>query len=93
MGSGPVTLCEAPLFCGNPSCELHVRAGEPNVRGAGNWATLSDGRVVGRGRYGDQILCDPCGRAFLLNLEPRSKSQPDPEVAEEQLRARRRGGR
>jgi hypothetical protein len=88
-----MALGEAPLFCGNPSCELHVRAGEPNVQGAGNWATLSDGRVVGRGRYGDQILCDPCGRAFLLNLEPLSESPPSLEVAQEPLRARRRGGR
>jgi hypothetical protein len=87
-----MTLGEAPLFCGNPSCELHVRAGEPNVKGAGNWATLSDGRVVGRGRYGDQILCDPCGRAFLQNLEPRSEPRPG-LVSQEPLGARRRGGR
>ena len=88
-----MTLCEAPLFCGNPSCELHVRAGDPRVQGAGNWATLSDGRVVGRGRYGEQILCDPCGRAFLLSLEARSESPPESEIAQESVRARRHGRR
>jgi hypothetical protein len=50
-------------FCGNPQCPLHVRAGDPQVRGAGNWARLPDGRWVGRHVYDGILLCDPCGRS------------------------------
>lgn len=48
-------------FCSNPSCMLHVRPGDQGVAGEGNWA-LVDGLIVGRGRYGGKMLCDPCGQ-------------------------------
>ena len=51
-------------FCANPACALHVQVGEPGVEGTGNWADV-DGVLVGRGRYGGQMLCDLCGRASL----------------------------
>jgi len=56
--------CDFP-FCGNPRCELHVRPGDPGVLGIGNWAQLPDGRLIGRGWYGGEFLCDVCGRAAL----------------------------
>src|SRR4051812_29530160 len=49
-------------FCANPACVLHVQAGGPGVEGAGNWAEI-DGVLVGRGRYGGQMLCDLCAKA------------------------------
>jgi hypothetical protein len=52
-------------FCGNPDCVLYVRAGDPGVVGSGNWATLSDGRVIGRSLYGGILLCDSCGKEWL----------------------------
>ena len=51
-------------FCSNPDCVLYVRAGDPGVVGAGNWAELPDGRMVGRSIYGGVYLCDPCGREW-----------------------------
>ena len=58
-----VPVSEGALFCGNPGCVLHVRARRPGVVGAGEWATRPDGIVTSRGRYGDRVLCDVCGRA------------------------------
>ena len=52
------------FFCANRKCLLHVRVTDPAVRGQGNWARLPDGRLVGRGRYGGQMLCDFCGRGL-----------------------------
>ena len=54
-------------FCANPRCELHVRAGNPGVHGFGNWAQLSDGRIVGRSFYRDGFLCDTCFRKLDAN--------------------------
>jgi hypothetical protein len=49
-------------FCANPACDLHVECGDVGVEGGGNWAVI-DGHIwVGRGRYGDQVYCDLCGR-------------------------------
>ena len=48
-------------FCSNPSCDLHVRLTDPQVESGGNWVSLPDGRVFGRGRYGSRMLCDACG--------------------------------
>jgi hypothetical protein len=53
------------LFCNNPTCDLHVRAGDSNVRGFGNWAVLANGLTVGRGLYDGVFLCDRCGRRGL----------------------------
>jgi hypothetical protein len=48
-------------FCSNPSCDLHVRLLDLQVEGGGNWVSLPDGRMFGRGRYGNRMLCDACG--------------------------------
>ena len=48
-------------FCGNPRCALHVRVRDEVVEGGGNWVTLPDGRMFGRGRFGNTLLCDACG--------------------------------
>jgi hypothetical protein len=48
-------------FCANAACALHVRLLDPQVEGGGNWVTLADGRIFGRGRFGNALLCDACG--------------------------------
>jgi hypothetical protein len=48
-------------FCDNPACALHVRVRDAMVEGRGNWLTLPDGRIFGRSRFGDALLCDACG--------------------------------
>ena len=48
-------------FCANPACALHVRLVDPQVEGGGSWLRLPDGRVFGRNRFGDDLLCDACG--------------------------------
>jgi len=48
-------------FCGNPACALHVRMRDASVEGGGNWLALPDGRIFGRSRFGDTLLCDACG--------------------------------
>jgi len=48
-------------FCANPACALHVRLNDALVCGGGNWVTLADGRMFGRGRFGAALLCDACG--------------------------------
>jgi hypothetical protein len=59
-------------FCSNPSCDLHVRLTDLQVESGGNWASLPDGRVFGRGRYGSRMLCDACGtRRGPVRLETR----------------------
>ena len=58
-------------FCSNPSCDLHVRLVDLQVEGGGNWVSLPDGRVFGRGRYESRMLCDACGtRRGPVRLEP-----------------------
>ena len=47
-------------FCENPTCALHVRARDAQVEGGGNWLTLPDGRIFGRRRAGERLLCDAC---------------------------------
>lgn len=48
-------------FCANPVCALHVRLLDSRVEGGGNWVTLPDGRMFGRSRFGNTLLCDACG--------------------------------
>ena len=48
-------------FCANPACALHVRLVDAQVEGGGNWVALPDGRIFGRGRFGNALLCDACG--------------------------------
>jgi hypothetical protein len=55
-------------FCANPTCVLHVRPGDGNVQGSGNWARLADGIVVGRRRVDAIMRCDRCA-ARVMNGE------------------------
>jgi len=59
--SGHLEVERGAPFCGNPECALHVRLVDARVAGGGNWVTLPDGRVFGRGRFGGALLCDACG--------------------------------
>jgi hypothetical protein len=62
-------------FCANPACALHVRLVDSRVEGGGNWVSLPDGRVFGRGRFGGRLLCDACGtRRGPVRLEMRRHS-------------------
>jgi hypothetical protein len=62
-------------FCANPACALHVRLVDSQVEGGGNWVSLPDGRVFGRGRFGSRLLCDACGtRRGPVQLETRRRS-------------------
>jgi hypothetical protein len=56
------------IFCANPRCVLHVRPGDANVHGSGNWAQLTDGIIVGRRRVDAIMLCDRCA-ARVMNGE------------------------
>lgn len=58
-------------FCANPSCDLHVRLVDWQVEGGGNWVSLPDGRIFGRGSYAAGMLCDACGtRRGPVRLAP-----------------------
>ena len=48
------------VFCANTGCVLHVRPGDVNVKGNGNWAETADGVIIGRRRVGAVVLCDQC---------------------------------
>jgi hypothetical protein len=48
------------FFCANADCVLHVRPGDKNVHGSGNWAQLAEGIIVGRRRVETVTLCDRC---------------------------------
>lgn len=52
-------------FCANTGCVLHVRPGDVNVKGNGNWAELTDDFIVGRQRVGGIMLCDRCAARVL----------------------------
>ena len=53
------------IFCANPRCVLHVRPGDANVHGSGNWAQLADGIIVGRRRVDAIMLCDRCAARVM----------------------------
>jgi hypothetical protein len=53
------------IFCANANCILHVRPGDANVQGSGNWAQLEDGTVVGRRRVDAIMLCDRCATKVM----------------------------
>jgi hypothetical protein len=48
------------IFCANTGCVLHVRPGDLNVHGSGNWAEFEDGTIIGRRRVESTMLCDRC---------------------------------
>jgi len=53
------------VFCANSRCVLHVRPGDANVEGIGNWAETADGIIIGRQRMGTVMLCDQCVARIL----------------------------
>ena len=74
--SDDVVLNESDsVFCASPSCVLHVRPGDANVRGRGNWADLGDGIIIGRQRVAESAgfqLVPVLRRRFL----DQGKAQP-----------------
>lgn len=54
-------LDDGAPFCSNPDCALHVCVSDLRVVSAGNWVSLSDGRIFGRGRFHGRMFCDACG--------------------------------
>lgn len=72
----PVIVTGAPMadlalmehdsfFCANIGCNLHVRPGDPNVHGSGNWARFEDGTLLGRRRVDSTMLCDRCANRVM----------------------------
>jgi hypothetical protein len=59
-----VRECDS-TFCANSACVLHVRSGDVNVKGNGNWAELADDIIVGRQRVEGIMLCDRCAARVL----------------------------
>ena len=53
------------FFCANPDCVLHVCRADPGVHGSGEWAVRPDGIRTSRSLYGQRMLCDLCGRAWV----------------------------
>ena len=53
------------FFCSNPRCTFHVRVGDPQVDGFGDWATLADGITVSHRWIRGELLCDLCAREAL----------------------------
>jgi len=70
-------------FCANADCFLHVRSGDPGVEGQGNWAVVDETFTVGRGRYGNHMLCDRCGRELLDSQGEQSGGSAETRVAAE----------
>jgi hypothetical protein len=64
----------APCFCSNEACVLHVRRGDSNVDGWGDWAVRPDGVVTGRAFYDGEVLCDLCGRGGRLGTTSRASA-------------------
>ena len=48
------------FFCSNARCDFHVRVGDPNVKGFGDWATLKSGITVSHRWIDGHLLCDLC---------------------------------
>jgi hypothetical protein len=53
------------FFCSVPGCVFHVRVGDRNVRGFGDWATLKDGTTVSHRWIDGELLCDLCSRTAV----------------------------
>jgi hypothetical protein len=53
------------VFCANSGCALHVRPGDVNVKGNGNWVKTADGLITGRQRVQTLMLCDQCVARLL----------------------------
>ena len=56
------TRGSSEFFCSNARCDFHVRVGDANVKGFGDWATLEDGTTVSHRWIRGELLCDLCCR-------------------------------
>lgn len=70
----------APPFCANPQCVLHVRPDDPRVQGQGHWALRPDGVWVGQTAHDGAMYCDLCVRAAVLTA-PQASTPADPMAA------------
>ncbi len=78
-------------FCANPACALHLRPGDQGVEGAGNWAQLPCGAIVGRQVVDGRMFCDPCAsraRRVASNLHSAEMAQ-DANASESKERVSR----
>jgi hypothetical protein len=66
------------VFCANTGCVLHVRPGDVNVKGNGNWAETADGVITGRQRVGTIILCDLCAGRMTARIRIRRPTLGNP---------------
>jgi hypothetical protein len=66
-------------FCSGPRCELHVRAGDTDVHGFGNWAHLPMGASLAAG-YMTASFCATraAARKSERRFEPKPKWRHDP---------------
>jgi len=62
IGGCALVVFAGAFFCSNPECVLHVRHGDLQVFGSGEWAVRPDGIVRSRRLVNGQTLCDVCGR-------------------------------
>jgi len=53
------------FFCSNSRCTFHVRVGDKNVRGFGDWATLANGTTVSHRWIRGELFCDLCAPEAL----------------------------
>lgn len=71
-------------FCANPACPLHLRPGDQGAQGAGNWAELPCGAIVGRQAVDGHMLCDPCAsRVRGVASNPHGAERPQDTNASE----------
>jgi hypothetical protein len=82
--SSPVVLSfdSETYFCANPSCQLHVRGGDPGVEGWGAWAVV-DGVTYDRHPLvpGGPSFCTACRRSAATDLESPAAPIPDQSQA------------
>ena len=68
-----IEVARGGWFCANARCVLHVRAGDPGVLGAGEWAVRPDGVVTSRRLAGGRIVCDVCAGEAQRVAEPKEE--------------------
>jgi hypothetical protein len=54
------TRGSSEFFCSKARCDFHVRVGDPNVNGFGDWETLKSGITVSHRWIDGHLLCDLC---------------------------------
>lgn len=57
-----IEVMRGAWFCSDANCVLHVRVGDPQVFGAGEWAVRPDGVVTSRRLVHGRMVCDVCAR-------------------------------